>query len=164
MVPTKVGVTIVGVLGFLLAIALITSLVVYRKWWTGFFRMPRRGHRKLFWADVHRLAGVWSIWFIAVIAITGIWYFAEVWGLRAQYPDRGKALSEQALDAKVLPSVAVFSEMMASAKTLYPELAVERVFFHSEMATVCNCKGRGKHCSLELAPICLALIPYQGHC
>ncbi|WP_448552830.1 PepSY-associated TM helix domain-containing protein [Thalassotalea montiporae] len=162
MVPTKVGVTIVGALGFLLAIALITSLVVYRKWWTGFFRMPRRSHRKLFWADVHRLAGVWSIWFIAVIAITGIWYFAEVWGLRAQYPDRGKALSEQALDAKVLPTVAVFSEMMASAKTLYPELAVERVFFPQRNGNGVQLQGQGKALLVRARANMLSFDPISG--
>ena len=129
MVPTKIGVTIVGALGFLLFVSLITSLVVYRKWWKGFFRMPRRAHRKLFWADVHRLAGVWSLWFVAIIAVTGMWYFVEVWGLRADYPDRGKAHSEQALDAKVLPSVTVFAKMLAQVETVYPELTVTRVFF-----------------------------------
>ena len=129
MVPTKIGVTVVGALGFLMLISLVTSLVVYRKWWTGFFRMPRRSHRKFFWADVHRLAGVWSLWFVFIIAVTGIWYFFEVWGLRAEYPDRGKAVSEQAILAKVLPSNDVFNQMLSQTRTNFTDLAITTVLF-----------------------------------
>ena len=162
MVPTEIGVTIVGALGFLLLIALITSVVVYRKWWTGFFRMPRRSHRKLFWADVHRLAGVWSMWFIAVIAITGIWYFVEVWGLRATYPDRGKAISEHAAETKVLPSVAVFSQMMASAKTLYPELTVERVYFPQRNGDGVQLQGQAEAVLVRPRANMLSFDPISG--
>jgi uncharacterized iron-regulated membrane protein len=29
---------------------------------------------RIFWGDFHRLCGIWSIWFIAVISITGLWF------------------------------------------------------------------------------------------
>lgn len=129
MIPTQIGITIVASLGFLMMISLVTSLVVYRKWWSGFFRMPRTSHRKFFWADVHRLFGVWSIWFVFIIALTGIWYFVEIWGLKAQYPDRGKPLSEIALQEQVMPSVINFSTMVSQLATDYPELEVEIIQF-----------------------------------
>ena len=52
--------------------------MVYKKFWRGFFKPVRTGHgRRIFWGDLHRLAGVWSIWFIAVISITGTWFLIQ---------------------------------------------------------------------------------------
>ncbi|MBA6116334.1 PepSY domain-containing protein [Pseudomonas sp. NC26] len=66
---------LVSLLGLPMLASLVTGLVVYKKFWKGFFKPVRTGHgSRIFWGDVHRLAGVWSIWFIAVIAITGVWF------------------------------------------------------------------------------------------
>lgn len=65
----------VSLLGLPMLASLVTGLVVYKKFWKGFFKPLRTGHGpRIFWGDLHRLAGVWSIWFIAVISITSIWF------------------------------------------------------------------------------------------
>lgn len=65
----------VSLLGLPMLASLVTGLVVYKKFWKGFFKPVRTGHgARIFWGDLHRLAGVWSIWFIAVISITSIWF------------------------------------------------------------------------------------------
>ncbi len=69
---------LVSLLGLPMLASLVTGLVVYKKFWRGFFKPVRTGHGpRIFWGDVHRLAGVWSIWFIAVIAITGTWFLIQ---------------------------------------------------------------------------------------
>jgi len=53
--------------------------VVYKRFWKGFLKPPlriRHGAR-IFWGDFHRLSGIWSIWFIAVISITGTWFLIQ---------------------------------------------------------------------------------------
>jgi len=68
----------VSLLGLPMLASLITGLVVYKKFWKGFFKPVRTGHgARIFWGDLHRLAGVWSIWFIAVISITSIWFLTR---------------------------------------------------------------------------------------
>lgn len=59
--------------------SLITGLVVYKRFWRGFLRPRLRFNRgaRVFWGDFHRLSGIWSIWFIAVISITGIWFLIQ---------------------------------------------------------------------------------------
>ncbi|MBW7900093.1 MAG: PepSY domain-containing protein [Rhodocyclaceae bacterium] len=56
--------------------SLITGLVVYKRFWRGFLN-PRlrldRGSR-VFWGDLHRLAGIWSIPFILIMAVTSLWF------------------------------------------------------------------------------------------
>mgnify|MGYP006173312675 CR=1 FL=1 len=55
---------LVSILGMPMLASLVTGLVVYKKFWKGFFKPVRTGHgSRIFWGDLHRLAGVWSIWF-----------------------------------------------------------------------------------------------------
>ncbi|MDF9620309.1 PepSY domain-containing protein [Pseudomonas entomophila] len=69
---------LVSLLGLPLLASLVTGLVVYKKFWKGFFKLPRRSHGpRIFWGDLHRLAGVWSIWFVATISITGTWFLIQ---------------------------------------------------------------------------------------
>ncbi|POA16928.1 peptidase [Pseudomonas sp. FW300-N1A1] len=70
---------LVSFLGIPLLVSLITGLVVYKKFWKGFFKPTLRVRHgaRIFWGDFHRLSGIWSIWFIAVISITGIWFLIQ---------------------------------------------------------------------------------------
>ncbi|NMX76100.1 PepSY domain-containing protein [Pseudomonas sp. WS 5532] len=67
---------LVSALGIPLLASLVTGLVVYKRFWKGFLRptLRIRHGARIFWGDFHRLSGIWSIWFIAVISITGIWF------------------------------------------------------------------------------------------
>ena len=49
--PTKIGVPIVAFLGFLLLVSLVTSLVVYKKWWRGFTKPLRTRDARTWWGD-----------------------------------------------------------------------------------------------------------------
>lgn len=67
---------LVSLTGIPMLLSLITGLVVYKKFWKGFLtpRLRLNQGARIFWGDFHRLSGIWSIWFIAVISITGIWF------------------------------------------------------------------------------------------
>ena len=70
---------LVSLLGLPLLASLITGLVVYKRFWKGFLRptLRIRHGARIFWGDFHRLSGIWSIWFIAVISITGTWFLIQ---------------------------------------------------------------------------------------
>ncbi|WP_053156008.1 PepSY domain-containing protein [Pseudomonas sp. P1.8] len=70
---------LVSFLGLPLLASLVTGLVVYKRFWKGFFRptLRIRHGARIFWGDFHRLSGIWSIWFIAVISVTGTWFLIE---------------------------------------------------------------------------------------
>ena len=74
------GVVLVSSLSILLVLSLISGLFVYKKFWRGFFKKPRTRDARTFWGDMHRLGGVWSLWFVAVIALTSLWYLVEALG------------------------------------------------------------------------------------
>jgi len=70
-----------------LAVSLVTSFWVYKKWWRGFFRLPQGRTARAFIGDLHRFGGLWSIWFVVLMVITSLWYFAEQWGGAAPSPN-----------------------------------------------------------------------------
>lgn len=125
--PTRIGVPIVGFLGFLLFVSLVTSLVVYKKWWRGFTKPLRSRDARTWWGDFHRLLGVWSLWFIALIAITGIWYFAESLGLDA--PPLPRVETERVAQPEEVPDL---GRAFAAARAAYPGLKVQHVLLAGE--------------------------------
>ncbi|NVZ66457.1 PepSY domain-containing protein [Pseudomonas gingeri] len=70
---------LVSLLGIPMLASLVTGLVVYKRFWKGFFKPTLRFRHgaRIFWGDFHRLSGIWSIWFIAVISITGTWFLIQ---------------------------------------------------------------------------------------
>jgi len=76
--PGSVPFYLVTSLGFVLLASLVSGLVVYKKFWRGFFRKPQwRRNLRTWMGDLHRLAGLWSLWFVALIGLTSVWYLAE---------------------------------------------------------------------------------------
>jgi uncharacterized iron-regulated membrane protein len=71
------GLYLISFFGFILLGSLITGLLVYKRWWQGLFRLRTDNGWRVFWGDTHRLVGVWWLWFLAIIAVTGMWYFVE---------------------------------------------------------------------------------------
>ena len=133
--PTKIGVPIVAFLGFLLLVSLVTSLVVYKKWWRGFTKPLRTRDARTWWGDFHRLAGVWSLWFVGLIALTSVWYFVESLGLDAPPPPRVK------LEAPVATGPQGLAPAFAAAELAYPGLEVRRVLLPGEESPVLQLHG-----------------------
>ena len=73
----KYGRLFVAGLSILTLTSLISGMLCYKRFWRGFLRVPRRRNLRTFLGDCHRLAAVWSLWFIALMAVTGLWYFYE---------------------------------------------------------------------------------------
>ncbi|MEP1420489.1 MAG: PepSY-associated TM helix domain-containing protein [Erythrobacter sp.] len=75
--PSVLGLPIVGSLAFILAISLYTGLKTTRNWRTVMTRVRRSKGARVMVGDMHKAAGIWSIWFIILIIVTGIWYLTE---------------------------------------------------------------------------------------
>lgn len=133
--PTSIGVPIVAFLGFLLLVSLVTSLVVYKKWWRGFTKPLRSRDARTWWGDFHRLSGVWSLWFVALIALTSVWYFVESLGLDAPpHPSVETA-------APATPVTSGLEPAFAAALEAYPGLKVRRVILPGEESPVLQLHG-----------------------
>lgn len=136
--PIKYGVPLVCTLAFLLLVSVVTSFVVYKKWWRGFFKPVRWRDARTAWGDLHRLAGVWSLWFVLLIALTGVWYFVEELGLDAPVPDRAAAATPLEPGAPA----ADFGANLAAARRALPGLRIERVLLPQEPGDTYRFQGQ----------------------
>lgn len=120
--PGDWGFYLVTALGFVLAGSLVTGLLVYKCFWRGLAKRPRMRRGMRTWmGDVHRLAGVWSIPFVALIALTGMWYLAERAGADWETP------TPQARALRVQPDAKTVNAWVATAQKAMPGLQVTGV-------------------------------------
>ncbi|HKX96147.1 MAG TPA: PepSY-associated TM helix domain-containing protein [Methylibium sp.] len=127
-VPSSLMFYAVTSLGVVMLGSLVTGLLVYRKFWRGFLRWPRwDAPPRVVWGDVHRLAGLWSTWFVAVIALTSVWYLLEHAGLDWEQPT--PALARPLAPAeRVAPDGAAIDRWVAAARRELPGLRVTAVY------------------------------------
>lgn len=127
--PTKFGVPLVSSLALLMLLSVATSMVVYKGWWRGFFKPVRTLRPRTLWGDLHRLMGVWSLWFLLLISVTSVWYLVESLGLEAPPMPRPAAVAKteaiKALGHRVADS-------LAAVRREDPLLEIEMVVFPSE--------------------------------
>ncbi len=124
------GLPIVCATAIVLAVSLITGLIAYLRFWRGFLRRPRFNRTlRVAMVDLHKLVGLWSLWFIIVIGLTGLWYF---WVLVGE-PQLGfpQAVQKRALPALTeerlqtlgpdAPAMVSLDGALANAKARYPD-------------------------------------------
>ncbi len=111
---------LVSALGLPLLASLVTGLVVYKRFWKGFLRptLRIRHGARIFWGDFHRLSGIWSIWFIAVISITGTWFLIE-----AVLGDNQISISSE----PIVPVIARDKVPLSAPGVPAPMIAAERI-------------------------------------
>ena len=114
------GYLLVGLLSFVLFASAVTSLIFYRRFWRGLFRLSTAKGAKVFWSDLHKLSGLWSLWFLLVIAVTGIWYLVE-W--KAPDGPPGPEPPQAVAGASPLP----IDRLVDHAQRSYPELRIRVV-------------------------------------
>jgi len=142
MMPTKIGITIVCIMALFLIGSMISGTFIYSKWWRGFFRTPRRNNKRVFWNDIHRLLGLWSLWLLIVLSITSVWYLIELWGGRAAYPDTEKATSALALQQVIQPTRAVIDQAINITLSKHPNITIKNIRFPSKKGQAITIEGQ----------------------
>jgi len=126
------GRMVVNAFGVLVLVSLITGLIAYPKFWRYFFRKPRTGNLRVFLGDLHKLVGLWSLWIVVLMAISGSWWFYKnplVSEFSAPDPVSPR-LSKPLLDYKDMdtlgdhPRFLPAAEIVQAAKEAYPALEI----------------------------------------
>ena len=125
--PKPTGIVVVALFAIALLTTAIAALMFYRRWWTRSLQVrviTRRGH--IAWSDLHRCAGLWSLWFVGLMALTGIWYGLEATGapdaLLGPDPDPPRVTQDAAPD-DALPLDTLF----ARGQALRPDFDIRAV-------------------------------------
>lgn len=129
-IPNVIALPIVCSMAFVLLISLYTGLKTSRNWRTLMTRVRFNKGARIMWGDAHKAAGLWSIWFFAVIAVTGIWYLLE-WGYGAagtkMVPDRPAIVAERVIEYGPVIDDRPLADIVTSAKAAYPELQIASI-------------------------------------
>ena len=114
--------------------SLVAALYFYRRWWRRFFVFSTSP--RAFWSDTHKLAGLWSLWFLLVIGLTSAWYLFEM--LRADVGD-GKLsyAAASTYGARSIPApgsdaglpLLPLDELVERARAARPELRLATIGF-----------------------------------
>ncbi|WP_421709357.1 PepSY-associated TM helix domain-containing protein [Algihabitans sp.] len=136
----EVGLYLVSLFGVTMLVSLVAALVFYKRWWRRFFKLPR-GRGRAFWSETHKLAGLWSVWFLLVIGVTGVWYLFEI--ARVDFGD-GKVRFAGSGDFAVHSIPAATSDpalpllpldaLVERAAELRPDLAIRHIFLTEDTA------------------------------
>jgi len=65
------GRVFVGVFGVTLFLSAVTGLYIYRNWIKSLFQLRRGVARRIFYSDLHKVIGFWSLIFILIVGFTG---------------------------------------------------------------------------------------------
>ncbi len=113
--------------------SLMTSLVFYKRWWTRFFEFKSARTLRTFVSNLHRLVGLWSLWFVVIISLTGIWYLWE--RVRSSHVDDIFAYSD-AIPGAIVPipmldfdysTTLPFRDLLAIARAERPDIEIAYV-------------------------------------
>ncbi|MBA1147232.1 PepSY domain-containing protein [Ectothiorhodospiraceae bacterium WFHF3C12] len=124
----SIGYYLVGAMSIVVLGAFGTGMVIYRRFWRA-YTQPRlrvgKGGRA-FLGDLHRLAGAWSLWFLLIMGLTGLWYLTQgvLWhnDIRAWEHPEPLALSDVPITDGRPPTGVTLSEALAIARGEHPSM------------------------------------------
>ena len=111
--------------------SLVTSLVFYKRWWRRFFEFRSARTVRTFISNLHRLVGLWALWFVVIISFTGAWYLFE--RVRSRHIDNLFAYSDVATVGVVVPippkeysrlNTLPFDELLAVVREARPDIDI----------------------------------------
>ncbi|MFA9462143.1 PepSY-associated TM helix domain-containing protein [Thiohalorhabdus sp. Cl-TMA] len=131
----SIGYYLVGAMSLVVLGALITGPVIYKRFWRA-LTQPRvrtdRGSRA-FLGDLHRLGGVWSLWFLLVMGLTGLWYLTQgiLWhnGISAWERPEPVALADVPKTDHQPPEHISVARALAAARQAHPGIEPTWVAF-----------------------------------
>ena len=136
--------------------------------WKGFFSPTLRFRHgaRIFWGDFHRLSGIWSIWFIAVISITAVWFLIEAFlsdyqiSISSEPVIASMSRESVPLSANGLPPPQVsLDQAVEIARQKIPGLEASSIFLPGNAYSHLDIQGRGWY---PLMFQSATLNPYSG--
>jgi len=162
----SVGYYLVSAMALVMLGALVTGLVIYKNFWRSFTQPKVRWHqgKKTVLTDLHRLAGVWSIWFLIVMSATGLWYLVQavLWHADIDIEPHAPLVAVADLpDTQTTPPID-FTMAMQLAKQRFPDFQPSFLMLPEHNRGMYTLMGSGDHIFYDQYSYNLSINPWTG--
>jgi len=133
------GRVFVGIFGVTLIISCITGLLVYRNWIKSMFQLRRGRRPRVFYMDLHKLIGFWSLIFNIMIGFTGAFLGLENLYNQIQRKWLDPPTQTQVISQEVTPQspdtsqpqteIQLASTLISRAQSHFPQMKITRISF-----------------------------------
>lgn len=129
------GIFLVTLSSFFLLFSAVTGFLFYKGWLKNLFTLRFGKSLKRLFSDAHKLAGVWSLLFGLLIALTGVFYFTELMinnsgKSEVLLPEGPPVITESSLLQLDQPlNFASVEQVIENAKSAFPELDIRSLRF-----------------------------------
>lgn len=108
----------------------ITALLFYKRWWQRWWVLKWDRGAAVFWSDLHKTGGLWSLWFVAIIALTGLWYLVEAAGVDMNYPKAPRFDMPPRVTsvAEPAPTPLTTDQLLQQARNAWPGLDIRNLY------------------------------------
>ncbi|TDF41777.1 PepSY domain-containing protein [Alteromonadaceae bacterium M269] len=140
--PSFIGLPITSSLAIVLMISLYTGLKTTGRIKKAAFRIRRGKDIRVFLSDLHKVSGIWSIWFIVLMTVTAIWYLVEFGGLvvgNKFEPSRPGPTAERIQEFGGAVNMISADQIIENAKGAFPNWRPVQILFpvsHKQSITV----------------------------
>ena len=166
----SVGYYIVCAMAIVMLGALITGLVVYKNFWRAFTQPKLRitQGKKTLLADLHRLAGVWSMWFLLLMSITGLWYLAQaiMWHNHIELEEHAPLIevSQVPMSSNEAPTRPyTLSNALQVAEQQFPDFKSTYVMLPEHQRDTYKVYGQGDHIFYDQYAYGVTVNPWNGN-
>jgi uncharacterized iron-regulated membrane protein len=140
--PSFIGLPIVSSLAVVLMISLYTGLKTTGRIKKAAFRIRKNKDTRVFLSDLHKMSGIWSTWFIVIVAITAMWYLVEfgfLVGGKGFEPPRPSPTVERMQEFGDVLDMVTADKIIESATTAFPHWRPVQILYprsHKQAITV----------------------------
>lgn len=147
----SIGYYLVSLMSLVTLGALITGLVVYKRFWKSYTRPQLRTHKgsRTLLGDFHRLAGAWSLWFLLVMGVTGFWYLTQaiMWHNGVEFEQHPEPIATEQLpfsnDPTFKSQTVTLEQAIAKASLAMPGFEPAYIVMPEHNRAYYDIKGKG---------------------
>ncbi len=165
----SIGYYIVSLLSLFVLGAVVTGMMVYKKFWRAFTQPTLRFTQgtKTLLSDLHKTTGAWSVWFLLVMGITGLWYLiqAVMWHNEIEIEPWPASLSAQQVpmnNESAAGKPVSLNDAMVTARGLYPDLQPSFIMMPEHNRDTYKISGDQGEIFFDQYSYRIAVNPYNG--
>jgi len=162
----SIGYYLVSAMSLVMLGALVTGLVIYKNFWRSFVapKIRFKQGKKTLIADLHRLAGVWSIWFLMLMSATGLWYLVQavLWHADVDIEPHAPLVSAAQLpNDATAPKIDVATALNITTSR-FPEFKLSYLMLPEHQRGMYQLMGSGSHIFYDNVAYSISINPWTG--